>query len=105
MISRRNLNKSAATEKVDILFYLIIEKKGKRMLKPLKIDTKVSLKLVRAVLDDTIIPNFYTTLAENLRERGVAPGSRVQLRAKFSPSHEMIDPALKGTTILCEVDV
>jgi len=75
------------------------------MLKPLKIDTQVSLKLIRAITNDTIIPSFYSTLAENLRERGVAPGSKVQLRAKFSPSHEMIDPALKGTIILCEVDV
>ncbi|MBU0532019.1 hypothetical protein KKB44_00845 [Candidatus Micrarchaeota archaeon] len=105
MISRRNLDKSLASEGVDLLFYLIIEKKGKRMLKPLKIDTKVPLKLVRAIADDTIIPSFYSTLAKNLRERGVAPGSKVQLRAKFSPSHEMIDPVLKGTRILCEVDV
>jgi len=104
MVSR-NLDRAAATEKVDILFYLVIEKKGKRMLKPLKMDTQVSLKLVRAVLDDTIVQSFYSTLSENLRERGVAPGSRVQLRAKFSPSHEMIDPALKGTVVLCEVEV
>ncbi|MDD5172234.1 MAG: hypothetical protein PHF60_04335 [Candidatus ainarchaeum sp.] len=105
MVSRRNLDRNLANEKVDIIFYLIIEKGGKRMLKPLKLDTKVSLKLVRAVADNTIIPSFYDTLARNLRERGVAPGSKVQLRAKFSPVHEMLDPVLKGTRILCEVDV
>ncbi|NYZ74060.1 hypothetical protein H0O00_02875 [Candidatus Micrarchaeota archaeon] len=105
MISRRNLDRNLANEKADLIFYLIIEKGGKRMLKPLKLDTKVSLKLVRAIADDTIIPSFYDTLARDLRERGVAPGSKVQLRAKFSPAHEMLDPVLKGTRILCEVDV
>ncbi len=105
MASRRNLDRSLANEPVELLFYLIIEKGGKRMLKPLKIETKIPLKMVRAIADDAIVPSFYTTLAKNLQERGVAPGSRVQLRAKFSPSHEMIDPVLKGTRILCEVDV
>jgi len=105
MVSRRNLDRSLASEKVDIVFYLIMEKKGQRMLKPLKLDTKVSLKLVRAIADNTIIPSFYDTLARNLRERGVAPGSKVQLRAKFSAVHEMVDPVLKGTRILCEVEV
>ena len=105
MRSRRNLDRNLASEKVDILFYLVIEKKGKRMLKPLKIDTKVSLKVIRAILDNTIIPNFYDTLSRNLLERGVESGSRVQLRAKFGEAHEMLDPALKGTKILCEVDV
>jgi hypothetical protein len=105
MVSRRNLDRCLASENVDLLFYLIIEKEGKRMLKPLKIETNVPLKLVRAIADDTIVQRFYSTLAKNLRERGVTPGSKVQLRAKFSPSHEMIDPVLKGTRILCEVDV
>ncbi len=105
MISRRNLDRNLANEKVDLIFYLVIEKGGKRMLKPLKLDTKVSLKLVRAVADNTIIPSFYDTLARDLREKGVAPGSKVQLRAKFGPAHEMLDPVLKGTRILCEVDV
>ncbi|MFH1394126.1 MAG: hypothetical protein ABIH29_04565 [Candidatus Micrarchaeota archaeon] len=105
MVSRRNLDRSLASEEVDLLFYLIIEKGGKRMLKPLKIDSKVPLKLIRAIADDAIVPSFYDTLARNLRERGVASGSRVQLRAKFSPNHEMVDPSLKGTRILCEVDV
>jgi len=105
MVSRRNLDKGLATEKVDILFYNIIEKKGKRMLKPLAINTQVSLMVIRAILDDTVIPSFYSTLAKNLLERGVKSGSKVQLRAKFSATHEMIDPALKGTRILCEVNV
>lgn len=105
MVSRRNLDKSMATEKVDILFYNIIENKGKRMLKPLTINTRVSLMVIRAILDDTVIPSFYSTLAKNLIERGVKSGSKVQLRAKFSPSHAMVDPALKGTKILCEVNI
>jgi hypothetical protein len=105
MVSRRKLDRTAANEPVDLLFYKIIEKEGKRMLKPMKLDTKVPLKLVRAIADDTIVPSFYSTLVKNLIERGVEPGSKVQLRAKFSPTHELIDPALKGTRILCEVDV
>jgi hypothetical protein len=105
MVSRRNLDKGLASEKVTIIFYQIIERSGKRMLKPLKLDTHVSLKLVRAIADNTVVLTFYDILAKNLRERGVKPGSKVQLRAKFSPAHEMLDPALKGTRILCEVDV
>ena len=69
MVSRRNLDRSIAAEEVDLLFYLIIEKKGKRMLKPLKINTKVPLKLVRAIADNTIVPSFYSTLVKNLQER------------------------------------
>ena len=75
------------------------------MLKPLKLDAKVPLKLVRAIADDTVIPSFYETLAKDLRERGVEPGSKVQVRAKFSSSHEMLDPSLKGIRVLCELDV
>jgi hypothetical protein len=105
MVSRRNLDKSAANEPVDLLFYKIIEKEGKRMLKPLKIETKVPLKLVRAIADDTVLPSFYSTLSKNLQERGVEPGTKVQLRAKFSPNHELLDHALKGVRVLCEVDV
>lgn len=105
MVSRKILDQGLATEKVDLLFYRIIEMGGKRMLKPLKIDTKVSLKLVRAVADDTIVPTFYDRLSKDLQEKGVEPGSKVQLRARFGPSHEMIDPVLKGTRILCEVVV
>jgi hypothetical protein len=105
MVSRRSLDRNLANEKVDIIFYQVIEKDGKRMLKPLKLDTKVSLKLVRAVADNTIIPSFYDTLAKNLRDRGVAPGTKIQLRARFSPAHEMLDPALKGVRVICELVV
>jgi len=105
MVSSRSLKKSIASEKVDVLFYLVMEKQGKRMLKPLGFDTSISLKLVRAILDDTVIPNFYDTLSKNLLDRGVASGSRVQLRAKFRPSHLMVDPQLTGTKVLCEVRV
>lgn len=105
MVSTKDINKSIATEKVDILFYLVIEKGGQRLLKPLKLDTSISLKMVRAILDDTIIETFYSTLSRNLRERGVPEGSRVQLRARFSPQHAILDPQLSGTRVLCEVDV
>jgi len=105
MVRRKNLEKRLAAEKVDIIFYRVIEKGGKRMLKPLKMDTKVSLGVVRAIADDTVVPSFYDTLARNLRERGVPAGSKVQVRAKFGPAHEMLDPALKGIRVLCEVDV
>ena len=105
MVSRKKLDRTAANEPVDLLFYKIIEKDGKRMLKPLKIETKVPLKLVRAIADNTIVPTFYATLAKNLQERGVEEGTRVQLRARFSPNHELIDPVLKGIRVLCEVDV
>jgi len=105
MVSRKNLDRSLANEPVELLFYLIVEKEGKRMLKPLKIETKIPLKMVRAIADDTIVPAFYSKLAKDLRDKGVEPGSKVQLRAKFSSTHEMIDPVLKGTKVLCEVDV
>jgi hypothetical protein len=105
MISRRNLDRNLALEKVDLIFYQIIEKDGKRMLKPLKLDVKVPLKLVRAIADNTVITDFYSTLSRDLRARGVAPGAKVQLRAKFSPDHEMLDPALKGVRVLCEITV
>lgn len=105
MVNTRGLNRNLASEKVDILFYLVVENEGRRMLRPLGFDTKISLKMVRAILDQTIIRSFYETLSRNLRERGVSPGSRVQLRAKFSQEHAMLDPQLSGTRILCEVDV
>lgn len=94
-----------ASEKVDMIFYQVLEHDGKRMLRPLKLDTKVSLKLVRAIADNTVVLTFYDTLKRNLIERGVAPGTRVQIRAKFSTDHEMIDPALKGVRVLCEIVV
>ncbi|MBI5227827.1 hypothetical protein HY988_04540 [Candidatus Micrarchaeota archaeon] len=105
MVSTRSLNRTLALEKVDILFYQVIEKSGKKMLKPMKIDTQVSIKMIRAILDNTIIPTFYETLSKNLEERGVKPGTRVQLRAKFNASHALVDPVLSGTKILCEVTV
>ncbi len=105
MISRRDLGRQIANERVDLQFYLVIERDGKKLLRPLKMDVQVPLKLIRAIADDTIIPGFYQTLAKDLRERGVPAGSKVQLRAKFRPEHEMVDPSLKGTRVLCEVDV
>jgi hypothetical protein len=105
MVNAKKLGREIAGEKVDILFYLVIEKEGKRMLKPLGFDTKISLGLVRAILDDTVIRSFYSTLSRNLIERGVEAGSTVQLRARFSPNHSMVDPQLTGTRVLCEVTI
>ena len=105
MVSRKNLDRSLANEGVDLLFYKVIESDGKRMLRPIKLESQVPLKLVRAIADDTIVPSFYTTLSKDLQKRGVESGTKVQVRAKFSSSHEMLDPALKGTRILCEVNV
>lgn len=98
-------DRSLAEEKVQLLFYVVIEKGGKKLLKPLKFDTKISLKLVRAIADDTVIPVFYDTLKRNLLDRGVKPGSVVQLRAKFNEKHAMLDPVFTGTRVLCEVRV
>jgi hypothetical protein len=105
MVTNRRMMREIAAEKVTILFYSVFEKSGKRMLKPLGFDTEISLKMVRAILDNTIISSFYDTLSRNLEERGVASGSKVQLRAKFSPNHDIIDPQLTGTIVLCEVVV
>jgi hypothetical protein len=101
----RGLERALARESVEIVFYRIIEKDGKRMLKPIAFKTKVSLGLVRAIADDTVIPSFYSTLSSDLRKKGLEPGTKVQLRAVFSESHAMLDPALKGTRVLCEVVV
>jgi len=105
MVSRRTLDRNLAQEKVDISFYQVIIRDGKRMLKPLKFSTQVSIKLVRAIAANTVIPRFFETLASDLRERGVAEGTKVQMRAKFNSVHEMVDPALKGTRVLCEIEV
>lgn len=105
MVSRRSMERSAAAEEVEIIFYQVIEKDDKKILKPLKFGTKVSLKLVRSITDKTVISNFYETLSKNLMERGIEKGTKVQLRAKFSKNHEIVDPSLKGTIILCEVVV
>lgn len=105
MVSRRSLARELAQEPVDVMFYLVVEREGKRMLKPLKLDTRIPLKMVRAIADGTIIERFYETLSKDLRARGVEPGSKVQMRAKFGSAHAMLDPALKGTRVLCEIDV
>lgn len=105
MVTNRKLMRDIASEKVDVLFYQVVEKDGKKMLRPLDFDTSISLKMVRAILDDTIVSAFYDTLSRNLLERGVNPGTTVQLRAKFRPNHAMIDPQLTGTRVLCEVKV
>lgn len=105
MVTNRKLMREIAAEKVTILFYSVSDKAGRRMLKPLGFDTQISLKMVRAILDNTIVSAFYDTLSRNLQERGIPEGSLVQLRAKFSPNHSMIDEQLKGTVVLCEVKV
>lgn len=106
MVNLRRLDKWAASnERVELLFYKVIEKKGKRMLKPLDIKTSVKIAIVKAVLDNTIIDSFYDRLAKDLQERGVEAGTLVQLRAKFNKSNSAIDPAFKGTHMLCEIKV
>ena len=105
MALRRSINRNIASEKVNVMFYEVIEHGGKRMLKPLKMNTMVSLKLVRAIADSTVVPTFYDTLSRNLQDRGIKTGTKVQLRAKFSDSHEMLDPVLKGVRTLCEIVV
>ena len=105
MVNYKRLNRTIASEKVDLIFYLVISKNGKRMLKPLGLNTKISLALVKAILDNTVIDSFYDTLSKDLINRGVAPGSRVQLRAKFNETHTMMNSALKGVKVLCEVNV
>ena len=103
MIGSRSLRKTLASDKVDLCFYIVSVREGRKLLKPAGCDTKVSLKLVRAILDDTVIPTFYETLSGNLLDKGIPSGSKVQLRAKFTPSHAMLDPALSGTRVLCEI--
>ncbi len=105
MVSRRALDRNLAQEKVDIIFYEVVAKGGKRMLRPLKFDVKIPLKLVRAIADNTVIPRFFDTLASDLRQRGVAAGTTVQMRARFNEVHAMVDPALKGTRVICEIAV
>jgi hypothetical protein len=103
MVTTRKIMREIASEKVTVLFYKVIEKDGKKMFKPLGFETEVSLKMVRAILDNTIISAFYDTLTRNLEDRGVVAGTTIQLRAKFAPNHSMIDPQLTGTIVLCEV--
>ena len=106
MVSRRRIERGEATsEKVELLFYKVIKKSGKKMMKPLQFKTKVPLAMVRAVLDNTIVMTFYNRLADDLRSRGVKEGTTVQLRARFSALHAEIHPDFHGTKILCEVTV
>lgn len=106
MVNLRRMEKqAAANERIELLFYKVIEKGGKRMMKPLDIKTNIPIAIVKAVLDNTITDNFYDRLAKDLRARGVEPGTMVQLRANFSKSNSTIDPAFKGTHVLCEVTV
>jgi len=106
MIGSRDLRRNLAADKVDLTFYLVSHKSGKKLLKPVTgCDTQISLKLVRAILDDTVIPTFYETLSLNLIDRGIPSGSKVQLRAKFKSTHAMLDPQLTGTKVLCEVNI
>src|SRR3989338_172112 len=104
MVNLRRMERQAvANERVELLFYKVLEKNGKRMLKPLDIKTSVPIAIIKAVLDNTIIETFYERLAKDLQTRGVEPGTTVQLRAKFSKSNTAVDSALKGVHILCEV--
>ena len=105
MVSKRDIERTLAREPVEILFYLVVEKSGERMLKPLKYKGSLSLGLIRAILDNTISPSFYQTLSDDLTKKGIESGSTVQLRAKFSANHALFDSQLKGTKILCEVKI
>ncbi len=106
MVNLRRLERqAAASERVELLFYKIIEKGRKRMLKPLNIKTQIPLIIVKAILDDTITDKFYEKLSKDLIERGIEKGTMVQLRANFSKSNAAIDSAYKGTHVLCEVKV
>ncbi|MBI2079379.1 hypothetical protein HYT84_01330 [Candidatus Micrarchaeota archaeon] len=106
MINFRKLEKrDAVNERVELIFYKVIEKDGKRMLKPLDIKTSVPIGVVKAVWDNTIVETFYERLANDLRERGIEEGTLVQLRVKFSASNTEFDPGLKGIHVLCEVKV
>jgi hypothetical protein len=95
----------AINERVELLFYEVLEKKGKRLLKPLKLNTSVPVSVIKAVSSGTIADSFYQRLAKDLLDRGVAAGTLVQLRAKFSKSSAAIESAANGTHILCEIKV
>lgn len=106
MVSMRKLERNAvANEKAELLFYLVLEKEGKRMLKPMPLKTWVPLAIVKAVLENTIVDRFYETLSSDLRQRGVENGAVVQLRVKFSKSNTLANPVYNGTRILCEITV
>jgi hypothetical protein len=69
MVSKRDIERTLAREPVDILFYIVVEKDGERILKPLKYKGSLSLGLIRAILDNTITPSFYQTLSEDLTKK------------------------------------
>ncbi len=107
MVNLRRLEKgSVANERVQLAFYKVLEKNGKKMMKPLpELKTDVPIAIIKAVLDNTITESFYDRLARDLLARGIETGTTVQLRAVFSKSNAMVDPAFKGTHVLCEVKV
>ncbi|MFH1521251.1 MAG: hypothetical protein ABID61_06400 [Candidatus Micrarchaeota archaeon] len=106
MVNLRRMQRQAAlNERVELIFYKVTEKDGKKLLKPLKINTTVPISVVKAILDRTIVDSFYHRLANDLLERGVKSGTTVQIRANFSKSNAAVDPAFTGTHVLCEVKV
>ena len=105
MVSNRSLERSLSKEPAEIQFYLISEKEGKRLLKPIKAKGSLPLGHIRAILDKTISPSFFRKLSEDLINKGVEAGSKVQLRAKFSQNHTLYDQQLKGTKIICELEI
>lgn len=106
MVSMRRLEREAAiNERVELLFYEVITKGNSKMMKPIKLNTTVPISVVKAILDNTIVNTFYERLENDMRMRGVKPGTKVQLRAKFSKSNTTFNPEFKGTVVLCEVTV
>jgi hypothetical protein len=92
-------------ERVELLFYEVITKGNRKMMKPIDLNTTVPISVVKAILDNTIVDTFYERLENDMRARGVKPGTKVQLRAKFSKSNATFNPEFKGTVVLCEVVV
>jgi len=106
MINLRRMEKQAAANaRVELLFYEVVEKNGKKLMKPLKLNTSVPVSVVKAVLDRTIVDSFYQRLASDLLARGVKAGKIVQVRADFSKSEGIFEDNFKGTKVLCEVKV
>lgn len=104
---RRRLEKGDAIKQtVPLLFYEVIERKGRKMMKPLDIKTEITFAMVKAISENTIIEAFYERLSLDLRKRGVKEGTLVQLRADFSKCEGAVDSSQKkGTHVLCEVRV
>ena len=106
MVNLRRMERQAIrNERVDLLFYKVVKKGEKGMLKPIDLKSNVPFVVIKALLDNTTTDGFYEKLAADLLQRGVQTGTTVQLRAKFSKSNATIDPAYKGTRILCEVNI